>query len=155
VVVPTLASSGRSCPGDCNAWHGMAYVTTLDVISTKRGGDGNIWVRARSARAEAATDDEVAVEEAEIRVNQDVSRQALTCPQWRMSSQAMRWEAGSVEKLCSRALVECLRKDGTCDPSMPVDSVSADPGLSERSGRRQPSTSIHVHRNAKNSLSSM
>jgi hypothetical protein len=64
VVVPM-----RAAPAQAIAFHGMVDDTALDVITTETGGSGGMWVRASSVRAQLATGDEVAVREAQIRVD--------------------------------------------------------------------------------------
>jgi hypothetical protein len=72
-----------------------------------------------------ATVDEVAVGHAETQAHQEgvqVSPRmhALGTEQ----ACAMRWGVASVEKLCRRALIECVQKCGTRDPAQLGDVVS-------------------------------
>jgi hypothetical protein len=95
-----------------------------------------MWVDASSAEVEAATIAEVAVEEAEIRVDREVV-QVSPCVRGLDTEQAcvMRWGVARVEEFCGTALIECVRKRGTRDPNQLVDSVSR--VWDERGVRRQ------------------
>jgi hypothetical protein len=59
----------RAAPTQAIATHGAVNVAALDQTTTKAGGDGDMRVGASSAKAEVATIDEVAVRDAEIRLD--------------------------------------------------------------------------------------
>jgi hypothetical protein len=61
--------STQSAPAQAITTHGMFDIATLDVNITRTSVGGDVWVGASSAKAEVATVDEVAVKEAETRVD--------------------------------------------------------------------------------------
>jgi hypothetical protein len=113
VVVPTQAA-----PAQAIATHGV-----VDVTPTKTSDGRDMRVGTSNAKAGVATVDEVAVREAEIRVD---GVQVSPCVPVQETEQAcaMRWGVAGVEELCGRVLSECMRKDGTRDSDPPGDSVS-------------------------------
>jgi hypothetical protein len=120
VVVPTRATAAQAI-----AAHGVVDVAALDVTTTKASGGGDVRVGASCAKAEVATVDEVAVGEAEIRVDRDgvqvsPSVTALETEQ----TCAMRWGVAGLEEFCSRALCQRLQKSGARCPDLPGYSVS-------------------------------
>jgi hypothetical protein len=68
VVVPT-----RAAPAQVIAAHGVVDVAALDVASTKASCGGDMRVGASCAKSKVATVDEVAIGEAEMRVDGTVS----------------------------------------------------------------------------------
>jgi hypothetical protein len=111
VVVPT-----RAAPALAIATHGVVDVAALDVTTTKTGGGADIWVVASSAKAEVATVDEVAIREAEIRIDWDGVRVSPCAPALETGqSCAMRWGVKSVEEFCRGVLSDCVPKGGTRD----------------------------------------
>jgi hypothetical protein len=97
VVVPTQAA-----PAQAIATHGV-----VDVTPTKTSGGGDMRVGASIAKAEVETVDEVAVREAEIRVDWD-SVQVNPCGPVLVTEQAcaMRWGVAGVEEGKS-SVAEC------------------------------------------------
>jgi hypothetical protein len=95
-----------------------------------------MWVGTSSAKAEVATGDEVAVREAEIRVDQDGVQVSLHVPALETEQACtMRWDVASVEEICGRALVKRVQKGGTRNPDLPGDIFR--PHWGERRVRRQ------------------
>jgi hypothetical protein len=115
----------------CNSVMPMFSATT-----TKASGGGDVRVGASCAKAEAATVDEVAVGEAEIRGDRDGVQVGPPVPALETEqARAMRWGVAGLEEFCSRALSQCLRKGVTRCPDLPSDSVSRH--WDERRVRRQ------------------
>jgi hypothetical protein len=83
VVVPM-----RAAPAQTIASHVVVDVASLDVRSTKAGRGWDMLAGASGAKEEAATVDEVAIREAEMRLTETVSRQVPACRRWRVSSLA-------------------------------------------------------------------
>jgi hypothetical protein len=109
LVVPAQAA-----PAQALATHGVVHVGALDVTTTEAGGGGDKWVCASNVKEEVATVDEIAFREAEIWVDRDSVQVSLRMPALETEQLcAMRWTITSVEELCSRAPIECVREVGT------------------------------------------
>jgi hypothetical protein len=73
-----------------------------------------INIGAGCAKAEVTTVDEVAIREAEIRVDLDGVQVSPPVPALETEqARAMRWGVASMEELCNRALSECVKQGGT------------------------------------------
>jgi hypothetical protein len=66
-----VAMSTQAAPAEAIATQGVINIAALYVTPTKTSGGGDPWVGACSAKAEVATVDEVAVGEAEMRVDRN------------------------------------------------------------------------------------
>jgi hypothetical protein len=109
-------------------------IAALDMTATKTSGGGDMRVGASSAQARVATVDEVAIIEAEIRVDRDSVQVVPHMPVLETEqAYARRWGVPSLQKFCGRALIEFVRKGGTLTCTCQM-TVSADNGMSEGSG---------------------
>jgi hypothetical protein len=119
VVVPT-----QSAPAEAIATHGVVDVAALDVKTTKASGSGYMRIGAGCAKAVVATIHEVAIREAEVRVDWDGFQVSPLVPALETEqARVMQWGVARVEEICSGALSECVQQGGTCDPDLPGDIV--------------------------------
>jgi hypothetical protein len=134
-LLPVVMST-RAAAAEAIAAHGVVDVAALDVTTTKASGRGDVGVGASRAKAEVATVDEVAVGEAEIRVDRDGVQVSPRVPALETEHAcAMCRRVASVEEFCSGALIECVRKGGTRGPNLQGDGVRRHGD--KRWGRRQ------------------
>jgi hypothetical protein len=117
-----VVMSMRAASAQAIATHGVVNIAALDAAPTKTSGGGDMRVGASCPKAKVATVDEVAVGEAEMLVH---GVQVIPCVPALEAQQAcaMRWGVASVEEFCGGALIECVRKGGTCGPDLPGDII--------------------------------
>jgi hypothetical protein len=131
-----VVTSTRAAPAQAIATHGVVDITALDVTPTKANGGRDMWVGASSTKTQVATVDEVAIGEAEIRVDRDEVQVGGGVPALETEQAcAMRRGVPSTEKFCGEVLIECVQKGGTRNPDLPGDSVRRH--WDKRRGRRQ------------------
>jgi hypothetical protein len=93
-LLPVVMST-RASPAQAISTRGVVKIAALDE-PTKPSGGGVMWVDASSSKVEAATVDDVAVGEVEIRVDQDCVQASLCVPALETEQAcAMRWGVAS------------------------------------------------------------
>jgi hypothetical protein len=99
----------QAAPAQAIATHGVVHIAALDVTPTKTSGDRDMWVGSSSAKAEMATIDEVAIGEAEVRVDRDGVQVSPRVPALETEQPCvMRLGVPSVEEFCGGALIKCV-----------------------------------------------
>jgi hypothetical protein len=95
--LPVVMSTRATC-AQAVATHGVVDITALDVMPTKASGVRDMWVGASSTKTDMATVDEVAIGEAEIRVDRDSVQVSPCVPALETEHAcAIRWRVASVE----------------------------------------------------------
>jgi hypothetical protein len=103
-----VVMSTRAASASANGTHGVVDIAALEVKHRKTRGGRDIWVGARSAKAEKSTVDEVAIGVADVRVGRDDKVRARVPALEIEQACVMRLRVPSVDKFGGGELIECV-----------------------------------------------
>jgi hypothetical protein len=105
---------------------GVVDVAALDVIRSKAGGGGEIWLQLNTtgSNPEVATVDVATIREADIRVDRIDVQVSPRVPGLEIQQPCvLLCEVASIIKCTDGTLIQCLQEGWSCSTNIPGDSV--------------------------------